>query len=70
MEADPGVTVTDATGTSDTVMVDEPVRPSLNAVIVAVPGAIPVTRPLEFTSATPPSVLDQVIALPLNATPF
>src|SRR6184192_3417111 len=48
---DARLTVTDATGTRVTVMVAEPLLLSLVAVIVAVPAATPVTRPLVFTEA-------------------
>src|SRR5205823_6378081 len=41
-----GATVTVATGALDTVTSDVPFTPSLVAVIVAVPAATPVTRPL------------------------
>src|SRR3989454_12315480 len=52
--ADAGVTVTDATGTFDTVTTAVPLCPSLVAVIVAVPVATAVTSPLPFTLATAP----------------
>jgi len=46
MLADPGVTVTEPTGGDVTVICAVPLCPSLVAVIVAVPGATPVTFPL------------------------
>src|SRR5213076_630947 len=46
-EADAGVTVTEATGTFETVTLAVPLCPSLVAVIVAVPATLPVTSPLE-----------------------
>src|SRR5712691_5058473 len=49
--ADAGLTVTEATGTFVTVMVDVPLCPSLVAVIVAEPAATPVTNPLAETVA-------------------
>jgi hypothetical protein len=49
-----------ATGTGVTVTVAWPVRPSAVAVIVAVPGATAVTRPLPLTLATPPSLVLQL----------
>ncbi len=48
----PGLTTTDATGTSVTVTAALSALPSLVAVIVAVPAALPVTRPLVLTVAT------------------
>jgi hypothetical protein len=46
-----GDTVTDATGTGVTVTSAVPVFPPLEPVIVALPGATPVTTPLAFTVA-------------------
>src|SRR5437764_14728236 len=48
-----GLTLTDATGTGVTVTVAVPFCPSLVAVIVALPTATPVTRPVVETLATP-----------------
>lgn len=48
-----GLTATLATGMSETLTAAEPLFPSLVAVIVALPGRIPVTRPLCETDATP-----------------
>src|SRR5438552_1975726 len=47
-----GLTVTEATGTLDTVTAAVPLCPSLVAVIVAAPAATPVTSPVEDTVAT------------------
>src|SRR5439155_1385158 len=68
-----GETVTDATGTGAgavTVMDAVPVRPSLEAVIVAVPAATPVTSPELETAAMLAFALDQVTTRPLNTLPF
>jgi len=72
MPADGGVTLTDATGTGAlvTVMEDEPLCPSLVAVIVADPTAAPVTRPLGLTPATVALSLVQATARPPSAVPF
>src|SRR3989454_3325992 len=48
-----GLTVTDATGAFTVVSADVPFMPSLVAVIVAGPAALPVTNPPPFTVATP-----------------
>src|SRR6266487_1726022 len=66
---DARLTVTDATGTSVTVMVAEPLLPSLVAVIVAVPAATPVTRPLVLTEAVEELLLDQLTARPVRMLP-
>jgi hypothetical protein len=58
--AEPRVTVTDATGTGETVTEAVPLWPSLVAVIVAVPGALAVTSPVCETLATPSLLEDQV----------
>ena len=69
-----GVTSTDATGTGAggavTVMADEPLCPSLVAVIVAVPATWPVTSPVALTVATVGVLLDQLIARPGSGVPF
>ncbi len=65
-----GLTVTLATGTLVTVMVAEPLFPSLVAVIVAEPAATPVTKPLALTVATAGLLVAQVTARPLRAVPF
>lgn len=48
-----GLTATLATGISETLTAAEPLFPSLVAVMVALPGRIPVTRPFCETDATP-----------------
>src|ERR1700719_4569119 len=65
-----GVSVTEATGTAVTVMADVPFCPSLVAVIVAVPGATPVTRPLPLTVAAAVLLELHVITRPVSAMPF
>src|SRR5206468_3231807 len=52
MPAAPGVTVTDATGATVTVIVAVPLFPSLVARMIAVPALSPVTSPLPLTDAT------------------
>src|SRR3989442_1232291 len=64
-----GLTATEATGAFATVTVAEPLFPSLVAVIVAVPGATPVTSPLADTVAMPGLELVQVTARPASAFP-
>jgi hypothetical protein len=59
-----GLTVTDATGTLVTVIAAVPLLPSLVAVMVAAPAAMPVTRPFPFTVATTLLLLDQLIVRP------
>jgi hypothetical protein len=66
IEAEPGLTVTAATGTSVTVTVAEPVFPSLVAVIVAVPAETPVTVPFVLTDATWLELLAQITVLPVR----
>jgi hypothetical protein len=69
-EAVDGATVTVATGNGAvTVMTDVPVFPSLVAVIVAEPAAIPVTSPLVVTVAFVASDVDQVTTRPVSAAP-
>src|SRR5207302_2625354 len=70
MLADAGVTVTELTGTFVTVIAAVPLCPSLVAVIVADPGATPVTVP--STSATAPDVLllDHVPVRPDSGLPL
>src|SRR6266851_4330886 len=65
-----GLTVTLATGTFSTVMADVPLIPSLVAVIVAEPAAMPVTNPLALTVATAVLLLPHVTTRPARATPF
>src|SRR6266704_2153276 len=67
---DAGVTVTEATGMCTTVMAEVPLCPSLVAVIVADPATTPVTRPVAFTVAAEPLLLDQVIDRPVRTLPF
>src|SRR2546423_5215418 len=64
-----GLTLTDATGTGTTVMVDVPFCPSLVAVIVAVPATLPVTNPLVLTVATAASLEAHVTVRPVNTLP-
>ena len=59
-------TLTVATGTAVTVSMAPPLWPSLVAVIVAVPTASDVTRPLALTVATAVLELLHVIARPLS----
>src|SRR6266581_1190514 len=68
MKTCPKVGVPGACGV--TVMAEVPVFPSLVAVIVAGPGATPVTRPLPFTVAYAMASLDQVTARPGRGAPF
>src|SRR2546422_7542022 len=68
--AEEGATVTEATGTCTTVMVDVPLCPSLVAVIVVVPATLPVTSPLELTVATVVLLLTQVTARPDSGLPL
>jgi hypothetical protein len=70
--ADPGLTLTDATGAGVcvTVIAAVPFLLSLVAVIVAEPAAAPVTRPLPFTVATAVLLLAHVTTRPFSAFPF
>jgi len=70
MLAEPGLTVTDATGTAVTVMAEVPLFPSDVAVMVAEPAAAPVTRPLLVTLAMLVLLLDQDTARPDSGVPF
>src|SRR5439155_924875 len=65
-----GLTVTEATGTLDTVTAAVPACPSLVAVIVTAPTATPVTRPLAETVPTAPLPVVQVSARPLRTLPL
>src|SRR5882762_909135 len=67
--ADAGFTVTVATGTLMTAMVALPVLPSLMAVTVADPAALPVTRPLVLTVATVVLLLDHAMTRPVRVPP-
>src|SRR5256886_1849470 len=67
--AEPGLTLTDATGTATTVTAALPLFPPLVAVIVAVPAETPVTSPLPSTLATLPLLLVHVMIRPLSGLP-
>src|SRR5438128_1945878 len=69
IEAVAGETVTEATGTVVTVIAAVLVFPSLVAVIVAEPGATPVTWPLELTAATLVLPLIHVTVRPVSVPP-
>ena len=64
-----GVTVTEATGTSDTVTVTVLVSPSMLAVTVAVPNATAVTNPEPDTVATAVLLLFHVLVRPVRVFP-
>src|SRR6266480_1017113 len=64
-----GLTVTEATGTTITVIAAVPLLPSLVAVIVAEPAATPVTKPLLLTVATAVLLLDHVTTRPVRVPP-
>ena len=64
-----GLIVTDATGTWLTVIPAVPVRPSLVAVMVAVPAEPPVTRPFEFTVAMPEALVLHETERPVSTLP-
>jgi hypothetical protein len=64
-----GAIVTEATGTTVTVIADVPFLPSLVAVIVADPAATPVTNPLADTVATPAALVLHVTVRPVNTPP-
>lgn len=68
--ADEGVTVTLAAVGAFTVTAADADFPSLVAVIVAVPGATPVTTPAADTVATDGAPLDHVMARPVRTFPF
>ena len=65
-----GDTVTVATGASVTVTVAVPDFPSLVAVMVALPGATPLTTPVADTVAMDPLLVVQAIARPVSVVPF
>src|SRR4029077_3874498 len=65
-----GVTVTEATGTFDTVTDAVPFCPSLVAVMVAAPAATAVTSPLPSTVATAVLLLAQVTTRPDSGLSF
>jgi hypothetical protein len=64
-----GVTLTELTGTTVTVMVAVPLLPSLVAVIVAEPADTADTNPLLDTVVTPGALLDQLIDRPVSVLP-
>lgn len=68
--ADCGLTVTNVTVASVTVMRAVPVFPSDVAVMVAEPDAMPVTSPVEETAAVDWLELDQVTVRPVSTLPF
>jgi hypothetical protein len=70
IEIDDGVTLTLATGTCVTVTADEPLSPSLVAVMVALPALTAVTSPLDVTVATPVLDDDQVATRPVSGFPL
>src|SRR6266704_1218843 len=70
MLAAAGLSVTDATGTLDTVTTAVALCPSLVAVIVADPSATPVTTPLADTVATALLLVVQVTTRPLSVLPL
>jgi hypothetical protein len=70
MEFGVRVTVTEATGTGITVMEEDPVFPSLVALIVAEPTTWAVTSPFRSTVAIVLSVDDQVTARPVSVLPL
>src|SRR5207247_10950986 len=69
MPAVAGLTVSDATGTFETVIVAIPPFPSLVAVIVAVPAATPVTSPAADTVATDVALVAHVTTRPDSGLP-
>src|SRR3989442_9407857 len=64
-----GLITTDATGTLATLVVADPLFPSLVAVIVAAPPATPVTSPAADTVATAGFALVQVSTRPVSTFP-
>src|SRR6266704_6449501 len=70
MVAEAGLTVTDATGTFVTVIAAVPLLASLVAVIVADPGAMPVTSPFTSATATNVLLLDHVTVRPESGLPL
>src|SRR5205807_1236233 len=61
-----GLTVTEATGTAVTVMLEVPLLPSDVAVMVAEPAVTPLTSPLPSTVATDVLLLDHVTTRPVS----
>jgi hypothetical protein len=70
IDADPNVTVTDATGGGVTVSVACPVLPSTVATMSAEPEATADTEPVASTVATEALDVDQVGAFPEMAAPW
>ncbi len=68
IDGEASVTTTALTGTGDTVTVAVALCPSLVAVMVAVPGATAVTRPLPLTVATPVADEVQLTARPASTS--
>jgi len=68
--ADAGLTATVATGTIRTEIADEPLCPSLVAVIVAEPAVTPFTEPLVVTVATDALEVAHVIVRPVSVLPL
>ena len=64
-----GVTLTEATGATETTIVPDPLLPSTVAVTVVVPVPMAVTNPPEVTVATASSLLDHEIVRPVSAVP-
>jgi hypothetical protein len=64
------VTVVITGDTAGTVILDVPDLPEVVAVIVAEPGATPVTTPLEFTVAAAALLVDHVTVCPDITLPF
>src|SRR5690349_1590435 len=61
--------ITALTGFGLTVMAAVPLLPSLVAVMVALPGAIAVTRPVDETLATLGALVDHATVRPANSCP-
>jgi len=67
--ADAGLRLTEATGMLVTVAVAVPLLPSVVAVMVPMPAATPVTKPVPLTVTTEPLLLAQLTARPVSALP-
>jgi hypothetical protein len=65
-----GCSVTLPTGIGVTVTVDDPLFPSAVAVIVAVPGATPVTTPFPDTVAVDGLLVDHATIRSVTTVPF
>jgi hypothetical protein len=68
--ADAGLTVTVATGSGAIVTVDDPLFPSLVAVITTVPGLIVLTRPVDETVAKLALLVLQLTTRSVTTAPF